>query len=72
MILPSVFVRGAMWHDLLTAVALVLVIEGILPFLNPAGFRKTMAMIAQLEDKVLRGIGIASMAAGVILLYIVR
>ncbi len=61
-----------MWQDLLTAIALVLVIEGILPFLNPAGFRKTMAMISQIDDKVLRIIGVASMAAGVILLYIVR
>lgn len=61
-----------MWQDLFTAIALVLVIEGIMPFLNPAGFRNTMAMIAQMDNKVLRIIGVASMTAGVVLLYIVR
>jgi len=60
------------WSDFLSALALVLVIEGIMPFANPAGTRRTMALIAQLGDRPLRIIGLLSMAAGLVLLYIVR
>ncbi|MDH5435660.1 MAG: DUF2065 domain-containing protein [Gammaproteobacteria bacterium] len=61
-----------MWIDVLTALALLLVIEGILPFLNPAGLRKTMRMLSEMDDKTLRTTGFFTMIAGVILLYIVR
>jgi membrane protease subunit HflC len=37
------------WTDFLSALALVLVIEGMMPFLNPGGTRRTMALIAQLR-----------------------
>ena len=61
-----------MWQDLFAAVALVLVLEGILPFLNPQQFRKTLVMASQLDDKTLRTIGCFSMAIGVVVLYLVR
>ena len=61
-----------MWNDLLAAIALLLVIEGILPFLNPQGLRKTLLTMSQLDDRTLRLIGLISMVAGVGLLYIVR
>ncbi|MGD8567121.1 MAG: DUF2065 domain-containing protein [Gammaproteobacteria bacterium] len=61
-----------MWHDLLRALALVLVVEGLLPFLNPAVFRQAMHMISQMDDKSLRSGGVASMVAGVLLLYFVN
>lgn len=61
-----------MWDDLLAAIALVLVLEGILPFLNPQGLRKTLLTMSQLEDRSLRSIGLISMAIGVGLLYLVR
>ncbi|HEB95493.1 MAG TPA: DUF2065 domain-containing protein [Sedimenticola thiotaurini] len=61
-----------MWHELLVALALVLVIEGILPFLNPAGWRRTMLGAARLDDRSLRLIGLASMVLGVIVLYLVN
>ena len=61
-----------MWTDLLSALALLLVIEGILPFLNPAGMRKTMRMLSEMDDKTLRITGFFTMIAGAILLYIVR
>jgi len=35
-----------MWNDLLTALALVLVLEGIMPFINPAGLRKMIVVVA--------------------------
>ena len=61
-----------MWQDLLAALALVLIIEGVLPFLNPTGFRRTMEMISQLEDSTLRFVGLTAMIAGCLLLYVVR
>lgn len=60
-----------MWHELLVAFAIVLIIEGILPFLHPDGFRTTIAAIGRLRDGQLRTIGVASMLLGIITLYIV-
>ena len=39
-----------MWDELLTAVALILVLEGVLPFLNPAGFRRSLVLISQMDN----------------------
>jgi uncharacterized protein YjeT (DUF2065 family) len=61
-----------MWHELLAAVALMLVIEGVLPFLSPAAMRRAFAAMAAMDDRALRLSGLVSMAAGVVLLYIVR
>ena len=61
-----------MWNDLLAAVALIFVIEGVIPFLSPATMRRTMQQLTQMSDQVLRTIGLASMVGGVILLYLVR
>lgn len=61
-----------MWHDLLTALALLLVLEGIMPFLNPSGMKRVMLVIAQMDDKQLRISGFFAMLAGVILLYLVN
>ncbi len=60
------------WSDLLSAFALVLVIEGIMPFISPKNWRNTMLQAAQLPDKSLRMIGISSMLLGVVLLYLMR
>jgi len=56
----------------LSALALMLVLEGILPFVSPRSFRRTLAAVAQVEDRVLRIAGLASMLAGALLLYLVR
>jgi hypothetical protein len=61
-----------MWQDILTAFALYLIIEGMIPFVSPGNFRKTVARIATLGDNNLRLAGVVVMAAGLILLYIVR
>jgi uncharacterized protein YjeT (DUF2065 family) len=61
-----------MWRDLLAALALLLVIEGLLPFLNPQGLRRTLEQLRQLDDRALRLIGLASMVLGALLLYWVR
>lgn len=61
-----------MWNELLIAVALILVIEGIMPFINPAGLRKMMLLATQMDDNTLRVIGLASMVSGLVLLYLVH
>lgn len=60
------------WSDFLAALALVLVIEGIVPFISPQSLRKLQESMAQLDDRALRNIGLASMVCGVVLLYLVR
>ncbi len=61
-----------MWDDLVRAIALVLVIEGMLPFLSPDGWRQAMIQAGRLSDKTLRVIGLASMVVGVLVLYMTR
>ncbi len=61
-----------MLQDLLTAFALYLIIEGMIPFVGPDLFRRTVARIAQLDDNHLRVSGLTVMAAGLVLLFIVR
>jgi uncharacterized protein YjeT (DUF2065 family) len=61
-----------LWSDLLAACALYLVLEGIMPFLNPRGMRRALIGLAQLEDGTLRAIGLCCMIAGAVLLYWVR
>ncbi|MFQ5660141.1 MAG: DUF2065 domain-containing protein [Gammaproteobacteria bacterium] len=58
--------------DFLTAVALVFILEGIMPFINPDGLRKMFMMAVQLDNASLRFIGLSSMLSGLVLLYFVR
>lgn len=60
------------WTDLLAALALVLVIEGMVPFLNPQSLRRMIETLGQLDDRSLRIAGLVSMVCGLIMLYIVR
>ena len=61
-----------LWNDLFTAVALLLVLEGLMPFLNPAGFKRALIQVAALSDGVLRGFGFVSIAVGLLLLWWLR
>ena len=54
------------------AIALVFVIEGIWPFLSPDGMRRALLMVAAQDDVSLRATGLASMLAGVAVLYLVN
>jgi len=58
-----------MWSDLLAAVGLMLVLEGVFPFLNPQGLRRTLAEMNKLTDQTLRTVGLISMLGGLALLY---
>ena len=60
------------WTDLLAAIALLLVIEGMVPFLKPQSLRKMLETVSQLDDRTLRIVGLVSMITGVVLLTIVR
>jgi hypothetical protein len=60
------------WSDLFAALALYLVLEGIMPFLNPPGVKRLMLTFASLADRQLRVMGLVSMAIGLTLLYFVR
>jgi len=64
--------RLTMWDEILRALALVLVLEGMLPFISPNNWRQTMLQAAQLPNRVLRIIGLASMLLGVLLLYLLN
>lgn len=61
-----------MWQDLWTALALVLVIEGILPFVSPGGFRNMLRLVGEMDDRTLRNSGLFTMLAGLVVLYLVR
>ena len=61
-----------MWNDILVAVALVLVLEGIIPFIAPDKFRQALAQLIQMPDQAIRIIGLVSMTLGILFLYILR
>ena len=52
------------------AFALMLVFEGILPFVSPRFWRETFSKLTQMTDGQIRFAGLASMIAGLVLLYI--
>lgn len=59
-------------NDLLSALALVMVIEGILPFLSPKTLRSYMLQMINMDDKSVRIAGLALMSIGLIMLYLVK
>lgn len=61
-----------MWDILLIAFALMLVMEGILPCLLPAIWRETFKKLTEASDGQIRFIGLTSMLAGLLLLYLVK
>ncbi|MBT5332272.1 MAG: DUF2065 domain-containing protein [Porticoccaceae bacterium] len=59
-----------MWIELLRAFALLLVLEGIMPFLYPKGWRELLQSISASSDTSVRTTGLIIMLAGVVLLYL--
>ena len=59
-----------MGNILLTALALMLIIEGVLPFLLPDFWRTTFRRLTEMSDGQVRFIGLTSMIAGVVLLFL--
>jgi len=72
-----IILDGKLRHDLeiflaeiFRALCLVLVIEGILPFMWPDRFRNLLETVAHIDDRTLRAVGLFSMLLGVGLLYL--
>jgi len=61
-----------MEKTLLLALALMLVIEGILPFVAPRVWRDTFRRVTELADGQIRFIGLSSVLVGVVLLTLFR
>ena len=61
-----------MSNSLLLAFALMLVIEGILPFLVPTLWRDTFRRLTEMSDGQIRFVGLTSMLVGLLLLSLVR
>lgn len=55
---------------LLTALALMLVIEGLLPFVSPPMWRQVFQRALQLTDGQIRFLGLSSMVAGLVALLL--
>ncbi len=60
------------WTDLLTALALVMVVEGIMPFISPQGYKNTMQQLLMMPNNTLRYVGLGLMLVGVVALFLVR
>lgn len=56
--------------SLFTALALVLIIEGLLPFLSPKGWRGVFEKVLKLSDGQIRFYGLASMLVGLVLFWL--
>lgn len=59
------------WIDFITAVGLLMVIEGILPFLSPDKMRACSKVVSGMSDRALRVMGAVLMAAGILVIYLV-
>lgn len=59
-----------MKSTLLTAIALMLIIEGILPFIAPATWRETFRRLVEMADGQIRFIGLSSMLLGLVLFFV--
>lgn len=60
------------WADLFAGLAFYLILEGLLPFATPQGWRRGLAALAKLDDRQLRSFGLVVVVAGLVLLFTVR
>ena len=60
------------FSDLLAALGLFFVMEGMAPFLNPAGVKRALTRLLQVGDRELRIAGLGSMLVGIVILFLVR
>jgi uncharacterized protein YjeT (DUF2065 family) len=58
--------------DLIAAIALFLVLEGMAPFLNPRGMKRALTRLLDVGDRELRIAGLGSMLVGLGILFLVR
>ena len=60
------------WADLWAALALLLILEGLLPFVSPRCYRNMVQQMATMPEKMLRNVGLGLVLAGVVFLILVR
>ncbi len=60
------------WQDLWAALALVLIIEGLIPFFSPNGYKSMVVQMAAMTEKNLRSVGFVLMLIGLVVLFLVR
>jgi hypothetical protein len=59
-----------MLEDIISAVALMLVLEGIMPFVIPSRWRSMVGIMATMPDQNMRVVGLLSMLTGLCLLIL--
>lgn len=64
--------KALAWADLLAGLAFYLILEGLLPFVAPQQWRRSLAALAKLNEGRLRVFGLAAVIGGLLLLYGVR
>ncbi|MFQ3188363.1 MAG: hypothetical protein ACI9UH_000631 [Gammaproteobacteria bacterium] len=60
------------WTELFSALALVMIIEGIIPFISPQGYKKSMQQMLAMPESKLRVVGFSLMLVGAISLFFIR
>jgi uncharacterized protein len=65
-------VGSSMWYELAKAFCLLLVLEGIMPFVAPGRWRQVAEQLARIDDRSMRIIGAVSMLVGAVLLFLVK
>ena len=63
---------GLDWTDLLAALAIVCIIEGVIHFSSPATMKRLLARMSAMEDREMRIVGLGSMLLGLAILFLVR
>ncbi len=63
--------KMSIWDILLAGGALMLVFEGIMPFVSPVRWRQAMRQALALSDGQLRFVGLLAMIAGLLMLYFI-
>lgn len=54
------------------ALALLLVLEGLMPAIHPQGWRRMFTQLLQLDDQQIRQVGLVSMVLGLVLLWVIQ
>lgn len=60
------------WQALVAGFAFYLILEGLLPFFNPSGFKRFLAMTLEVPEGQLRGFGAVMLVLGLVLLFSVK
>ncbi|MDH3389693.1 MAG: DUF2065 domain-containing protein [Gammaproteobacteria bacterium] len=60
------------WADFWAALALVMVLEGLIPFISPRGYKNMVTQMAAMPEQTLRNVGLVLVIMGLVFLYFVR